>query len=113
MTVLSKKTRMLAIIDGFLKNAQHVPEELHTTLVKAKEQLHSLNDEQLDLLTNNVISMPAKERPLSADNPEFLLQSAYAEIEKIAREENNAALQKVVQEMQYYFNIEEKDGFFP
>lgn len=113
VTGLSKKMRMLKIIDDFLENAQDIPSEVENNLNNAKKQLQSLEEEQVELLTSNVFSTPAAKHSMPSDNPEFLLQQSYATMERLAREQENDVLQGAIKEMQYYFTISEKDGYFP
>ncbi|WP_026673889.1 hypothetical protein [Alkalihalobacterium bogoriense] len=110
---MNKKERLLSMIEQFEMGANHIPNELQNQLNSAKKHLKNLGEEQVEIATNNVFSTPAHDHEMKEDDPEFILYRCYDEMEKIAREQNNAQVEEALKQMRYYFTINEKDGFFP
>ncbi|MDE5413763.1 hypothetical protein [Alkalihalobacterium chitinilyticum] len=110
---MDKKQQMEQIVNDFLQHAQSISGDLKTNLNQVKEQLHSMSAEDIDMKSDHVFTSPASQHQ-HQDDPQSMLQSMYSEMERVARQEqDNQQLQEVIQQMRYYFNIEEKDGFFP
>jgi len=111
---MNKKERLLEMIDQIKMYEPNPSEELTAKLAQAEEKLQELSVEELDQLTDNVFSTPPAQRKFDPLHPEYLLQSSYSEIERLARQEGaHPKLDEVVKAMQHYFGIEEKDGYFP
>ncbi|QOY36438.1 hypothetical protein AWH56_001720 [Anaerobacillus isosaccharinicus] len=111
---IPKKERMLHIIDQLESYADQMSEPIQTKLQQAKKQLSELDDQEVEQLTDKVFSKPATEQHINFNSPENLLHSCYSELDRLTKEEGAPEhLQEAVQEMRYYFSIEERDGFFP
>ncbi|MFV8826797.1 hypothetical protein [Alkalihalobacterium sp. APHAB7] len=110
---MEKKQQMEQIVNDFLQHAQSISGDLKSNLNQVKEQLQSMSSEDIDMKSDHVFTSPANQHQ-QQDDPQSMLQSMYGEMERVARQEqDNQQLQEVIQQMRYYFNIEEKDGFFP
>lgn len=110
---MSRRTQLLNMIDRYITSLSYLPMELEQQLAKAKHLLEQMSDEQFDKMSDNVFSSPAHEHKLDENNPNFILQSLYSEMERTARKEQNDELQSVIKEMQNYYGITDKDGYFP
>lgn len=105
---------MLHIIGQLEAYTDQIPDQIQTKMLQAKQQLSELEDQEVEQLTDKVFSKPATEQTINFNSPENLLHSCYGELDRLTREEGAPEqLQEAVQEMRYYFSIEEKDGFFP
>ncbi len=110
----SRKERLLHIITQLNTYAPQMPQEIKSKLEQAEEILQQSSEEKIDQLTDNVFSEPPTAREFDASNPEYLLQSSYAQLERLSRDKNaDPQLEKVMETMRHYFSIDEKDGFFP
>ncbi|MCT8139416.1 hypothetical protein H1D32_17935 [Anaerobacillus sp. CMMVII] len=111
---ISRKARMLHIIEQLENYTGQMSEDVKTNLLQAKEKLETLQEEDVEQLTDKVVSRPATELAINLQTPENLLHSCYDELERLAQSNTAPShLQEAVQEMRYYFSIEEQDGFFP
>ncbi|WP_216829063.1 hypothetical protein [Alkalihalobacterium elongatum] len=110
---MNKKQQMEQIVNEFLQHANSISGDLKSNLNQVKEQLQSMSVDDFDMKSDHVFSTPASEHQYQSD-PQSMLQSMYGEMERVARQQqDNEQLQEVIRQMRYYFNIEEKDGFFP
>ncbi len=111
---ISRKDRMLHIILQLEEHAHLLSPELKENLDSVKNQLDNLEEAEVNQLTDKVFSRPATEQGVQMTSPEYRLHACYDELDLLTRNgEAPEALQKAVQEMRYYYSIEEKDGFFP
>lgn len=110
---MSKRDRLLHIIEQFTSAVNEIPSELNEDLMKAKQTLQKMTDEEFNQVSDHVFSSPATEHRHDAYNPDTVLQSLYAEMERLARHSGGENANKAIKEMQYYYGIEEKDGYFP
>jgi hypothetical protein len=105
---------MLHIISELEGITNKLPSQTLTNLQQAKEKLHNLQEQEVEMLTDKIFSQPISEQRIDMNSPENLLHSCYDELDRLSREEGaSQQLQDAVQEMRYYFSIEEQDGFFP
>ncbi|OLO38816.1 hypothetical protein BTR23_11185 [Alkalihalophilus pseudofirmus] len=110
---MDKKQQMEQIVNQFLEQANSIPAELKSKLNGVQEQLQSMSTDEVHMMSDHVFSTTANEHD-HQKNPQAMLQSMYGEMERLSRQQNeNQQLQEVIQQMRYFFNIEEKDGFFP
>ncbi|WP_209122885.1 hypothetical protein [Alkalihalobacillus sp. BA299] len=110
---MDKKQQMEQIVNHFLDQANTIPEDLNSKLNNVKEQLQSMSADDVHMMSDHVFSSPAGEHD-HEDNPQAMLQSMYGEMERVARQQgDNQQLQEIMRQMRYFFNIQEKDGFFP
>ncbi|WP_096201375.1 hypothetical protein [Bacillus sp. FJAT-45350] len=111
---ITKKERLLQIIQDFESYSSQIPSDMQQKIQQAKQTLMEQSDEHIEQITDNVYSTPANQRSLDQQHPEYVLLSCYQEIERLARKDNtNQELTTVVKELQHYFSIEDKDGYFP
>ncbi|MGO4886478.1 hypothetical protein ACJ2A9_01860 [Anaerobacillus sp. MEB173] len=111
---MDKKEYMLNMINKFEMNAGSIPDSLQSKLDQFKNELEALTNEQVEKLTDGVMSTPASESQLDKNHPMNVILNAYHEMESVANgQPANQQLQEVMTQIQGYFEIEEKDGFFP
>lgn len=105
---------MLNIIEQLEAYTDQMPEQLRANIEQAKTELNQLQEDEVEKITDKVVSKPASEQHLNRNSPENLLHSCYDGLDQLSRKEAAPhQLQEAVQEMRYYFSIEEQDGFFP
>ncbi|WP_078552715.1 hypothetical protein [Bacillus alkalicellulosilyticus] len=111
---LNKKERLLQIINDFQENVNNIPDTLQQTLSNAQQQLEQMSDDEVEMKTDNTFSSPAHTHSHPKDDPEFMLFNSYGEMERLIRQQGKTPeAEGVLKELQYYFSIEEKDGYFP
>jgi Glu-tRNA(Gln) amidotransferase subunit E-like FAD-binding protein len=114
LLTISRKQRMLHIIEQLLLHSSQMPTEVRMNLTRAEEQLQQLSEREVDQITDNVFTMPVTQIKLDRNNPENLLHSSYEELERLADGDGiSPEFQNAVREMRNYFSIEEQGGFFP
>lgn len=105
---------MLTIIEQLEAYTDQMPEQLKANVQQAKEELNQLQEDEVEKITDHVISKPVSEQHINRNSPENLLHSCYDGLDRLSRKEAAPyQLQEAVQEMRHYFSIEEQDGFFP
>lgn len=110
---MSKRTQLINMIDRYTQSATNLREDIKEQLIKAKKALQQLTDQQFEKMSDHVFSEPANEHSLDEDDPNYILSSLYSEMEKTARDEKDDELLAVMKEMQHFYGITEKDGYFP
>lgn len=110
---MSKRTHLIGLIERYIKSSEHLPPEIQRRLEEAKETLKMLSDEQYEKISDHVFASTADEREFKENHPHEILYSIYDELERTARKEQNPELEEVVKELQLFYGITEKDGYFP
>lgn len=114
MMTISRKERMLSITNHLVAYEDKLPQSVKENLSLVKNKLQTLTATEVERLSDKVISTPASEQHIDMSTPENILHSSYHELDRLSRENDIPdGLQQAIQEMRYYFSIEEKDGFFP
>ncbi len=111
---ISRKERMLHIIEQLQVHSEQLPQAIKTNLQQAKAKLNKLHEFEVQQLTDKVFSQPVSKQQIDLNSPENLLHSCYTELERLSMEDHTPyQLQEAVKDMRQYFSIEEQDGFFP
>lgn len=112
--MMSNRKQLLKILERFISSVSNIPTELEQQLDKAKEKLEQITDEQFEQISDHVFSSPAHEHQLDDTDPYFAIQSLYGEMERVAREEReNREAIAAIKELQHFYGITDKDGYFP
>lgn len=111
---ISKKQRMLHLIEQLQSISTELPETVNDKLQKAHNQLNDMSEGDVEQHTDKVVSSQASVLGVDLSTPENLLHSTYDDLEQLSKkEEAPQKLQEALKEMRYYFTIEEDEGFFP
>ena len=113
---ISKRDRMIDIIEQLNRNVDELPSNIVDRLDYARTILTNSDNEVVDQLSDKIFSKPAQEQTMGLimNTPENILHSCYGELDRLSRSGTiSADLEFAIQQMRYYFSIEEKDGFFP
>jgi ABC-type transporter lipoprotein component MlaA len=109
---MSKKQYMIALIDQFVENADFVPGELSSKLNRIREQLASISEDELELISNGAVVGTASEQDSTANNAYYQLREAYSQMEEMAYSgQPNETLHHVIQNLRGLYGI--SDRYFP
>lgn len=108
---MEKKEMLLQIIENFQQQAPHASRTLLEKLDEIKEQLQTMNSEEVEKLDGAVIQT-AMDNPNTELNPVQQFFEAYSEMEKVAlADAANEQLMSAIRQMRGIFDI--PDRYFP
>lgn len=107
---MDKRKFIQHVIQTLEQNRQVIPDSLLDKLNSIETKLASLNDEELDLKTDLVVTQPdgVTYDPNSLNS---LLEEVYSELEAVSHRTDNREILSIVNELQGYLDIPER--FFP
>jgi transcription elongation factor len=107
---VDKREFIQHVIETLGQNRQVIPGSILDKLDRVEAKLASLNDEELDLKTDMVVTQPdgVTYNPKSLNS---LLEEIYGELEAVSERTDNQEIASILNELKGYLDIPER--YFP
>jgi hypothetical protein len=109
--LLNEKKRLQIVFNALEDSKDLLSQENQQLLSRLAKMVH-LSENEIELITNQVVTETPMEAPYSL-TPDQILLKLYDEVERCSRTENTSKLGHTRQLMNDYLEIDEKDGYFP